>query len=292
MQLLTNKTARQAGILATLLLLLAAAAALLACGPAAPPTPENTGIIPATLNTPIPELEPTSSPGGDGEPVAETYAAVRIWTCASPDAPSTQALHAWLRDQGIARWYTLDAENFITADHVSASLQDSLSRRDDVFAVDFALSISSYPHSSSTSPPPTPPPDNQLPDGFPPYPPPLWDLKYPGKFDRAIDDLAVAFTKCHGTGWPAGTDPRVPVRIRLDTDLDTATTQAVISWLKANGISLREHYLQDYDDIGGSSISVEQFPASLLIPLSEKPGVRHVGKNDSLIPRPVPLDTG
>ena len=280
MQPLTSKTARQGSILATLFLLLAVAAALLACGPAAPPTPENAGIIPATLNTPTPELEPALSPGGDGEPVAETYAAVRIWTCTSRNAPSAQALYAWLIDQGIAGWYILHADDFLTADHVSASLQDRLSRRDDVFGVDFANSHSSYPESSSTSPPPTPPPDNQLPDGFPPYPPPLWDLKYPGKFDRAIDDLAVSFTKCHGTGWPAGTDPRVPVWIRMDTNLDTATTQAVISWLKANGISLRDDDLRDHTDIEGSLISVEQFPASLLIPLSEQPGVGYVEKND------------
>ena len=280
MQPLTSKTARQASILATLLLLLAVVAALLSCGPAAPPTPENAGIIPATPNTPTPELETASSPGGDGEPVAETYAAVRIWTCTSRNAPSAQALQDWLIDQGIAGWYILHAENFIAADHVSASLQDSLSRRDDVFAVDFIYSYSSYSlYSTSTTPPPTPPPDDQLPDGFPPYPPPYWDIKYP-KFDRDIDDLAVASTKCHGTGWPAGTDPRVPVWIRMDTNLDTATTQAVISWLKANGISLRDDDLRDHTDIEGSLISVEQFPASLLIPLSEQPGVGYVEKND------------
>ena len=256
MQPLTSKTAPHTSILAALFLLLAAAAALLACGPATPPTSN-------------PELEPPSSPGGDSEPVAETYAAVRIWTCTSPNAPSTQALYAWLIDQGIPGWHTLHAENFIVVDHVSVSVQDSLSRRDDVFAVDFI---------ESTTPPPTSPPNNQFPDDVWPNPPPKGALKYP-KLDDALDDLAVAFTKCHGTGWPAGTDPRVPVEIYLDTNLDTTATQALLSWLKANGIPLRE---PDY--IEGSYISVRQFPASLLAPLLEQPGVRYVEK---YVPVPV-----
>ena len=54
MQLRAAETVRRAILLSARFLLVAVTAALLACGPVAQPTPENTGIIPAAPNTPMP----------------------------------------------------------------------------------------------------------------------------------------------------------------------------------------------------------------------------------------------
>lgn len=337
MQLLAAATVRQAILLPALFLLMAVGAALLACGPAAQPTPENTGIPPAVSDTPTPtptptatpmpdlapkpthtpalsptpalpptpantpttppptpadtpfptptparhypELsptlekpvaEPTPSPGGDSQTATETYAAIRIWTCADPYDFSTQAVLDWLSDQGISGQHVgiVTGENFLVVDRVAVSLLDTLSQQSDVFGVDHI----------QESPPPT-----QYQDGdelWPP-PPPLPVRKYP-KLDRDLDSLVIAFTKCPGAAWPAAADPQVWVKILLRDNPDTATTRAIVSWLKANGIPIQDSdlyrtWVEGYRD--GTTILIYSFPVSLVLPLSEQPSVIGISKH-------------
>ena len=121
-----------------------------------------------------------------------------------------------------------------------------------------------------------------------PPPPPIPAPKYP-KLDTDLDSLVLAFMKCPGTAWPAAADPQVPVEVWLRDNPDTATTRAVVSWLKANGIASQDIYLhkawaEGYGD--GSFILIHQFPASLLLPLSEQSSVLGISKYAPGIPHP------
>ncbi len=334
MQLLAAETARRSIMLLTRFLLASVMAALLACGPVAQPTPENTGILPAMPNTPIPTptvalapavspepahttappptatrpltpvntpvtpppipvdtplppstparnypklspttekpaAEPTPSPGGDSKTTVETYAAVRIWTCTGLYSPATEALIDWLRDHSVDGWpIILWGENYIIADRVASSLMDRLSQRDGVFGVD---------HIQETPPPI----DYQGGEVMPP-PPPIPAPKYP-KLDTDLDSLVLAFMKCPGAAWPDSADPQVPVEVWLRDNPDTASTRAVVSWLKANGIASQDIYLYKYKAWAelygdGSFIILYQFPASLLLPLSEQSSVLGISK--------------
>ena len=266
MQMLATENIRQTILPALLFLAIAAGATLLACGPVTQPIPENTSILPATPNTPM-TTEPAPSPGGDLQTIVETYAAVRIWTCVNYDAPSGLALVDWLHDQGITGVHIVSDENYIIADRVAASLLDALSQQSGVFGVDHireSIPPSDYRHGDDIVPPP------------PPFP----ALKYP-KLDRYLDSLVLASRKCPGVAWPADADPQVVVKIFLRDNPDTPSTQAVVSWLKANGISIQDsflykRYVEGYGD--GSIILLDQFPASLLLPLSEQPGVTGINK--------------
>ena len=334
MQLLASETGRQAILLLALFLLMAVVAALVGCGPAASPTPENTGILPVALDTPTPtpittpatalapklaytptppptsalpptptniptpppltpadtpfptptparhypELsptleksaaEPTPSPGGDSQTATETYAAIRIWTCADPYDSSTQAVLDWLSDQGISGQHVgiVTGENFLVVDRVAVSLLDTLSQRDDVFGVDHI----------QESPPPL---DYQDGDELWPLPPPLPARKHP-KLERDLDSLVIASTKCLGTAWPAAADPQVWVKILLRDNPDTATTRDIVSWLKANGVPIQDSdlyrtWVEGYRD--GTTILIYSFPVSLVLPLSEQPGVIGISK--------------
>lgn len=248
MQLLASETARQAILLPALFLLMAVGTALLACGPAAQPTP---------------------SPGGNSQTATETYAAIRIWTCADPYDSSTQAVLDWLSDQGISGRHVgiVTGENFLVVDRVAVSLLDTLSQRDDVFGVDHI----------QESPPPL---DYQDGDELWPLPPPLPARKHP-KLDRPLDSLVIASTKCLGADWPAAADPQVWVKILLMDNPDTATTRAIVSWLKANGVPIQDSdlyrtWVEGYRD--GTTILIYSFPVSLVLPLSEQPGVIGISK--------------
>ncbi len=282
MQLLAAETDRRAILLSARFLLVAVTAALLACGPVAQPTLENTGVLPAVPNTPIPTptiekpaAEPTPSPGGDSKTTVATYVDVRIWTCTGPYSPATEALIDWLRDQSMGGFpRPIVDENYIIADRVASSLMDSLSQRDGVFGVD---------HIQES----LPPIDYQGGEFMPP-PPPIPAPKYP-KLDTDLDSLVLAFMKCPGAAWPAAADPQVPVEVLLRDNPDTATTRAVVSWLKANGIASQDIYLykawaEGYGD--GSFILIHQFPAALLLPLSEQSSVFGISKYDPVIATP------